>query len=406
MPAPIPVDARSNAPVNAHALVVAAGAGVRAGGGVPKQYRAIAGVSLLRRAIERLQAHGGFAGITIVINPVDRALYDAAVAGLALPEPVAGGSTRQQSVRNGLEALAGVDLVFVHDAARALVPDTVLDGLFAALSDPANDGAVPGIAVNDSLRRGAAHYQGSVDRDGLFRVQTPQAFRFAPLLAAHRAAAAGATDELAIAMAAGLKVAVTSGDERAFKVTEPEDFAKAAAMVTPALTSRAASGFDVHRFGPGDHVWLCGIAIPHDHGLIGHSDADVGLHALTDALLGTIAAGDIGDHFPPSDVRWKGASSDIFLAHAATLVRDRGGIIDHVDVTLICERPKIGPHRTAMRERIAAILSIATNRVSVKATTTELLGFTGRSEGLAAQAIASVRLPAQAGDDCQLPEQD
>lgn len=379
---------------------------MRAGGGVPKQYRAIAGVSLLRRAIERLQAHGGFAGITIVINPVDRALYDAAVAGLALPEPVAGGSTRQQSVRNGLEALAGVDLVFVHDAARALVPDTVLDGLFAALSDPANDGAVPGLAVNDSLRRGAAHYQGSVDRDGLFRVQTPQAFRFAPLLAAHRAAAAGTTDELAIAMAAGLKVAVTSGDERAFKVTEPEDFAKAAAMVTPALTSRAASGFDVHRFGAGDHVWLCGIAIPHDHGLIGHSDADVGLHALTDALLGTIAAGDIGDHFPPSDVRWKGASSDIFLAHAATLVRDRGGIIDHVDVTLICERPKIGPHRTAMRERIAAILSIATNRVSVKATTTELLGFTGRSEGLAAQAIASVRLPAQAGDDCPLPEQD
>ena len=237
-------------------------------------------------------------------------------------------------------------------------------------------------------------------------MQTPQAFRFAPLLAAHRAAAAGTTDELAIAMAAGLKVAVTSGDERAFKVTEPEDFAKAAAMVTPALTSRAASGFDVHRFGAGDHVWLCGIAIPHDHGLIGHSDADVGLHALTDALLGTIAAGDIGDHFPPSDVRWKGASSDIFLAHAATLVRGRGGIIDHVDVTLICERPKIGPHRTAMRERIAAILSIATNRVSVKATTTELLGFTGRSEGLAAQAIASVRLPAQAGDDCQLPEQD
>ncbi len=406
MPAPIPVDARSNAPVNAHALVVAAGAGVRAGGGVPKQYRAIAGVSLLRRAIERLQAHGGFAGITIVINPVDRALYDAAVAGLALPEPVAGGSTRQQSVRNGLEALAGVDLVFVHDAARALVPDTVLDGLFAALSDPANDGAVPGIAVNDSLRRGAAHYQGSVDRDGLFRVQTPQAFRFAPLLAAHRAAAAGTTDELAIAMAAGLKVAVTSGDERAFKVTEPEDFAKAAAMVTPALTSRAASGFDVHRFGAGDHVWLCGIAIPHDHGLIGHSDADVGLHALTDALLGTIAAGDIGDHFPPSDVRWKGASSDIFLAHAATLVRGRVGIIDHVDVTLICERPKIGPHRTAMRERIAAILGIATNRVSVKATTTELLGFTGRSEGLAAQAIASVRLPAQADDDCQPPEQE
>ena len=381
--------------MTAHALVVAAGAGVRAGAGLPKQYRSVAGVPLLRRAVERLQAHGGFAGITIVINPADRALYDAAVAGLGLAEPVAGGATRQESVRAGLEALGDTDLVFVHDAARALVPDVVLDALFAALADPSNDGAVPGLAVNDSLRRGGSHYAVAVDRDGLFRVQTPQAFRFAPLLAAHRAATPGATDELAIAMAAGLNVAVTSGDERAFKVTEPTDFAKAAAMITPALASRAASGFDVHRFGPGDHVWLCGIAVPHTHGLIGHSDADVGLHALTDALLGTIAAGDIGDHFPPSDARWKGASSDIFLAHAATLVRDRGGIIDHVDVTLICERPKIGPHRTAMRERIAAILGIATIRVSVKATTTELLGFTGRSEGLAAQAMASVRLPEQ-----------
>jgi 2-C-methyl-D-erythritol 4-phosphate cytidylyltransferase/2-C-methyl-D-erythritol 2,4-cyclodiphosphate synthase len=381
--------------MNAHALVVAAGAGVRAGGGVPKQYRAVAGVPLLRRAIMRLRAHGGFAGITIVINPADRALYDEAVAGLSLAEPVAGGATRQQSVLNGLEALAGVDLVFVHDAARALVPDAVLDGLFSALADPGNDGAVPGLAVNDSLRRGGTHYEAPVDRDGLFRVQTPQAFRFAPLLAAHRAAAPGATDELGIAMAAGLKVAVTMGDECAFKVTEPQDFAKAAAMVTPALTSRAASGFDVHRFGPGDHVWLCGIAIPHTHGLVGHSDADAGLHALTDALLGTIAAGDIGDHFPPSDARWKGAASDIFLAHAADLVRARHGIIDHVDITLICERPKIGPHRDAMRARVASILGIDAGRVSVKATTTELLGFTGRSEGLAAQAMASVRLPEQ-----------
>ncbi len=384
-----------NAPPIAHALVVAAGAGVRAGAGVPKQYRDVAGVPLLRHAVQRLQAHGGFAGITIVINPADRALYDRAVAGLGLAEPVAGGATRQQSVRNGLETLTGVDLVFVHDAARALVPDAVLDALFAALADPANDGAVPGLAITDSLRRGGQHYEAMVDRDGLFRVQTPQAFRLAPLLAAHRAAAAGATDELGIAMAAGLVVAVTPGDERAFKVTNPPDFAKAEAMVTPALTSRAASGFDVHRFGPGDHVWLCGIALPHSHGLVGHSDADVGLHALTDALLGTIAAGDIGDHFPPTDDRWKGAASDIFLAHAATLVRAKGGIIDHVDVTLICERPKIGPHRAAMRDRIAAILAISPARVSVKATTTEMLGFTGRSEGLAAQAMASVRLPEQ-----------
>jgi 2-C-methyl-D-erythritol 4-phosphate cytidylyltransferase/2-C-methyl-D-erythritol 2,4-cyclodiphosphate synthase len=215
------------------------------------------------------------------------------------------------------------------------------------------------------------------------------------LLAAHRAAAPGATDELGIAMAAGLCVAVTPGDERAFKVTAAQDFAKAEAMLTPALSSRTASGFDVHRFGPGDHVWLCGIAIPHTHGLVGHSDADAALHALTDALLGTIAAGDIGDHFPPSDARWKGAASDIFLAHAAALVREKGGIIDHVDVTIICERPKVGPHRLAMRERVAAILGLDSARVSVKATTTEMLGFTGRGEGLAAQALASVRLAEQ-----------
>jgi 2-C-methyl-D-erythritol 4-phosphate cytidylyltransferase/2-C-methyl-D-erythritol 2,4-cyclodiphosphate synthase len=382
--------------VSTHAIIVAAGAGHRAGGGIPKQYRPIAGKSLLRHAIERLQGHGGIDAITVIINPDDRALYYVATQGLSLPEPVAGGATRQDSVRNGLEALsiAAPALVFVHDAARALVPDAVLDALLAALADPANDGAVPGLSVNDSLRRGTTHFEASVDRDGLFRVQTPQAFRFPALLAVHRAAAAGATDELGIAMAAGLRVAVTPGDERAFKVTEPQDFAKAEAMITPALTSRVASGFDVHRFGPGDHVWLCGIALPHTQGLIGHSDADVALHALTDALLGTISAGDIGDHFPPSDARWKGAASDQFLAHAAALVRAAGGIIDHADVTIICERPKVGPHRAAMRARIAAILGIPVARVSVKATTTEMLGFTGRSEGIAAQAMASVRLPA------------
>ena len=379
-----------------HALIVAAGKGLRAGGGTPKQYHAVGGKPLLRHAIERLQAHPGIDAISIVINPDDRAHYDAAVAGLGLGEPIAGGATRQASARAGLEALAAgpPDIVMVHDAARAFVPHSVIDGLISALADPANDGAVAGLAIADSLRRGGSHYDTAVDRDGLWRVQTPQAFRFAPLLAAHRAAAPGATDELGIAMAAGLRVAVTPGDARAFKVTNPEDFAKAAAMLTPALSSRAASGFDVHRFGPGDHVWLCGVRIPHTHGLIGHSDADAGLHALTDALLGTIAAGDIGDHFPPSDPQWKGAASDRFLAHAATLVRAAGGIIDHVDVTLICERPKIGPHRDAMRARIADVLGITMARVSVKATTTELLGFTGRSEGLAAQAMASVRLPA------------
>ena len=381
--------------MTSHAIIVAAGSGVRAGAGMPKQYRDIGGKSLLRHAIERLQAHPQVSAVTVVINPDDRTLYDASVAGLDLPPPVAGGATRQESVRNGLDHLAARPpaIVLVHDAARALVPDSVIDALLAALADPENDGAVPGLAVVDSLRRGTAHYHAAVDREGLLRVQTPQAFRFPSLLAAHRGAPPGATDELGIALAAGLRVAVTPGDERAFKVTNPEDFAKAAAMITPSLSSRAASGFDVHRFGPGDHVWLCGVQIPHSHGLIGHSDADAGLHALTDALLGTISAGDIGDHFPPSDPQWKGAASDRFLAHAATLVRAAGGIIDHVDVTLICERPKIGPHRAAMRARIAEVLGIAMARVSVKATTTEMLGFTGRSEGLAAQAMASVRLP-------------
>ncbi|GGE04527.1 bifunctional enzyme IspD/IspF [Polymorphobacter glacialis] len=382
--------------VNVHALIVAAGQGFRAGGDVPKQYQLVGGQMLLRHAIEGLLAHPAIDAVTVVINPADRLLYDAAVAGLALPEPVAGGPTRQVSVRNGLEALAGTPpaLVLVHDAARAFLPSAVIDGLLAALAIPANDGAVPALAVIDSLRRGNDHYDAAVDRDGLWRVQTPQAFRYTPLLAAHRNAPDGATDELAIAMAAGLRVAITPGDERAFKVTGPQDFAKAAAMIVIPLTSRTASGFDVHRFGPGDHVWLCGVQIPHSHGLVGHSDADAGLHALTDALLGTISAGDIGDHFPPSDPRWKGAASDIFLAHAAKFVREAGGVIDHVDVTLICERPKVGPHRLTMRERIAAILEIPVAQVSVKATTTELLGFTGRSEGIAAQAIASVRLPA------------
>lgn len=377
-----------------HAIIVAAGSGIRAGGGVPKQYRAVAGKPLLRHAVERLTGHPAITGVTVVINPDCQALHDEAVAGLGLAEPVAGGATRQDSVLAGLEALTNnpPDLVLVHDAARAFVPESVIDALVAAFADPAIDGACPALPQVDSLRRGQeGRFSGSVDRDNLWRVQTPQAFRYSALLAAHRAAAPGQTDEVAIALAAGLTVAITPGDERAFKVTEPADFAKAHAMTS--YSSRAASGFDVHKFGPGDHVWLCGVKVPHDHGLIGHSDADAGLHALTDALLGTIAAGDIGDHFPPSDERWRGAASDQFLAHAAQRVRERGGIIDHVDVTLICERPKVGPHRDAMRARIAAILGIGIDRVSVKATTTEKLGFTGRQEGIAAQAMASVRLP-------------
>ena len=384
-------------PMRIHAIIVAAGSGLRAGGGMPKQYRAVAGQPLLRHAVTGLAGHPAIGGVTVVINPDCRALHDAAVAGLNMPDPVTGGATRQASVLAGLEALAGdpPDIVLIHDAARAFVPAGMIDALIAAFEDPAVDGACPALPQIDSLRRGeAGRFSGSVDRGGLWRVQTPQAFRYPAILAAHRAAAAGATDETAIAIAAGLAVAITPGDERAFKVTEPADFAKAHAMTN--YSSRAASGFDVHRFGPGTHVWLCGIRVPHDAGLIGHSDADAGLHALTDALLGTIAAGDIGDHFPPGDERWRGASSDLFLAHAGTLVRERGGIVDHVDVTLICERPKIGPHRETMRARIAEILRLDIGRVSVKATTTESLGFTGRQEGIAAQAMASVRLPENA----------
>ena len=380
-----------------HAIIVAAGSGIRAGAAVPKQYHAVAGQPLLRHAVRGLMNHPAISSVSVVINPDCRALYDDAVAGLGLPEPITGGATRQESVLAGLEALAGdpPDIVLVHDAARAFVPAGVIDALLAAFADAGVDGASPALPQIDSLRRGdAGRFSGSVGRDDLWRVQTPQAFRYKAILAAHRAAAPGATDDVAIALAAGLAVAITPGDERAFKVTEPADFAKAQAMT--AYSSRTASGFDVHRFGPGNHVWLCGIQVPHDAGLIGHSDADAGLHALTDALLGTIAAGDIGDHFPPSDERWRGAASDQFLSHAATLVRERGGLIDHVDVTLICERPKVGPHREAMRARIAAILGLDISRVSVKATTTERLGFTGRQEGIAAQAMASVRLPESA----------
>lgn len=386
-----------------HAIIVAAGQGLRAGGGVPKQYRTVAGQPLLRHAATALLGHPGISGVTVVINPDCRHLYDAAVAGLALPQPVAGGATRQASVAAGLAALAADPpaIVLVHDAARAFVPAAVIDALLAALDDADVDGACPALPLVDSVRRGEhGRFSGSIDRNGLWRVQTPQAFRYPAILAAHRTAPPGQTDEVGIALAAGLRVAITPGDERAFKVTEPADFAKAQAMsnamssaTTSMFTSRAASGFDVHMFGPGDHVWLCGVRVPHDAGLVGHSDADVGLHALTDALLGTIAAGDIGDHFPPSDARWRGAASDQFLAHAAQLVRARGGIIDHVDVTLICERPKVGPHRAAMQARIAAILGLGGDRVSVKATTTEGLGFTGRREGIAAQAMASVRVP-------------
>lgn len=375
------------------ALIVAAGRGQRAGGGVPKQYRSVGGKAVLRRAAQAFLGHPRVDAVQVVIHPDDRDLYDAAVGDLALPAPIHGGATRQSSVRLGLEAITA-DRVLVHDAARPFVPHDVIDRVLDALD--ADDGAIPAIAVSDSLRRGNTHVDDEIERDGLWRAQTPQGFRFEAIRAAHRAASVEATDDAAVLRAAGGRVALVEGDEINMKLTTPADFARAEAWLAAAMTSRTGIGFDVHRFGPGDHLWLCGLRIPHSQGLIGHSDADVGLHALTDAILGAIGEGDIGQHFPPSDPQWKGAASDRFLAHAASLVTARGGRIDHVDVTIIAERPKVGPHRDAMRQRIADILALPVAAVSVKATTTEALGFTGRGEGLAAQAVATVRIPSEA----------
>ena len=374
------------------ALIVAAGRGHRAGGGLPKQYRRLGGVSVLRRTVELFLAHPRVDAVRVVIQTDDRALYDAAVAGFDLGVPIAGGATRQESVRLGLEAIEG-DLVLIHDAARPFIAHDVIDRVLDALER--NDGAVPALAVTDSLRRGGTHIDAEVDRDGLFRVQTPQGFRLEAIRAAHRAIRVEATDDAAVLRAAGGRVVLVEGDEGNMKLTTEGDFARAEARLTAAMTSRTGMGLDVHRFGPGDHVWLCGIAVPHSHGVIGHSDGDVGLHALTDALLGAIGDGDIGQHFPPTDAQWQGAASERFLAHAAERVTARGGRIDHVDITIIAERPKVGPHRDVMRQRIADILRLPVAAVSVKATTTETLGFTGRGEGIAAQAVATVRLPSE-----------
>ena len=348
---------------------------------------------MLARTVGQLLACPAIDGIRIVAE--DGETYRSAVGGFDLPDPTPGGATRQESVRNGLEAIAAEDgcaRVLIHDAARPFVDAALVGRVLAALEH--DDGAIPALAVVDSLRTGGSHVAGDVARDGLWRVQPPQGFRFEAILAAHRAAAPGATDDAAVLRAGGGRVALVAGDERNFKITTAEDFERAEQQLAASLVSRTASGFDVHRFGPGDHVWLCGVRVPHGFGLVGHSDADAGLHALTDALLGCIGAGDIGDHFPPSDPQWKGVSSDRFLAHARDLVEARGGRIDHVDVTLICEAPKVGPHREAMRQRLQALLGLAPGAVSVKATTTEGLGFTGRREGIAAQAVATIRIPA------------
>lgn len=375
-------------------LVVAAGGGSRAGGGTPKQYRKIAGHALLTHAVDRLR-HDGIDRVQVVIQPGQEALYEAAVSGRPLPPPVSGGATRQQSVANGLDALArsgDVGRVLIHDAARPFLPSAVIDRLLAALvTHPA---AVPILPVVDTLALGGEALGEAVSRDALVRVQTPQAFRFDAILAAHHGWSGGeATDDAQIARAAGLEVAMVEGDPALEKLTYDADFRRAEAMLAANIFTCTGMGFDVHAFGSGDTLWLGGVEIPHERGLVGHSDADVVLHALTDALLGALGAGDIGDHFPPSDPQWRGAPSSRFLEHARDLIERAGGRIRHCDVTIICERPKIGPHRDAMRQRIAALLRLSQSRVSIKATTTERLGFTGRGEGIAAQAIATVSLP-------------
>jgi 2-C-methyl-D-erythritol 4-phosphate cytidylyltransferase/2-C-methyl-D-erythritol 2,4-cyclodiphosphate synthase len=377
------------------ALVVAAGRGVRAGGGMPKQYRRLADRPVLAHSLAALARHCAIDAIRVVIHPDDRALYDEAAQGFDLPEPAAGGATRQESVRLGLESLAALapQRVLIHDAARPFVDAGTITRVVDALARA--PGAIPAVALADTLKRAAdGLIAATVPRDGLWRAQTPQGFRYAEILAAHRAVSGRElTDDAAVAEAAGLAVALVEGSESNFKLTTDDDFRRAEALLAAQAETRVATGFDVHAFGPGDHVWLCGVKLPHERGLVGHSDADVALHAVTDALLGTIGAGDIGQHFPPSDARWKGAASDQFLRHAAALVAARGGRVLHVDVTIVCERPKVGPHRAAMVARLAEILGIDPGRCSVKATTTEGLGFTGRREGIAAQAACTVRLP-------------
>jgi 2-C-methyl-D-erythritol 4-phosphate cytidylyltransferase/2-C-methyl-D-erythritol 2,4-cyclodiphosphate synthase len=378
------------------ALIVAAGSGLRLGGELPKQYLALAGRSILRRSIDAFRAHPKIGAIRVVTNPDHGDLYRRAIGDAEILPPVAGGAARQESVRNGLESLVELnpDKVLIHDAARPFVGADVIDRVLAALDSHA--GAIPAVPVTDTLKRERqGEIEATVDRSGLWRAQTPQGFRFGGILEAHRRFRdLQLTDDAALAESLGLSVALVPGAEGNYKITTAEDYERAARAMTPPREYLTGNGFDVHRFTAGDHVTICGVRVPHSHGLEGHSDADVGLHAITDAILGAIGAGDIGQHFPPSDPRWKGADSAAFLAHAAGLVRELHGQVSHVDVTLICERPKIGPHRAAMVRRVADILGLEPRRVSVKATTTEGLGFAGRQEGIAAQATATVALPA------------
>ncbi|MFN3931303.1 MAG: bifunctional 2-C-methyl-D-erythritol 4-phosphate cytidylyltransferase/2-C-methyl-D-erythritol 2,4-cyclodiphosphate synthase [Brevundimonas sp.] len=374
------------------AIVVAAGSGSRAGGG--KQWRSLGGKPVIRWSVEALLGAGA-KDLVVVIPAGAEAEAREALAGLTGWRIAPGGGARADSVRNGLAALGGAAdrPVLIHDAARPILDAAVIRRVLEALSDA--DGGLPALPVADSLRRAEDGVMaGAIERNGLWRAQTPQAFRYQAILDAYAAWPADeiATDEATVVQRAGGRIRVVDGDPRLMKLTFPEDFAMAEALL-PRQT-RVGQGFDAHRWGPGSSVWLCGVEIAHDQTLIGHSDADAGLHALTDALLGAMGDGDIGDHFPPTDPQWKGAASDRFLVHAVERLHARGGRLVNVDVTLICERPKVKPHRQAMRERLAELLSLPLDAVSVKATTTEAMGFTGRGEGLAAQAVATISLPA------------
>ena len=373
------------------ALIVAAGQGVRAGGDLPKQFRPVGGKPVILHAVEAMHAHPAVTSVTAVIGPDQADLLARAFDG-SPPTHVVGGASRRESVIAGLGAI-DADIVLIHDAARPFLPRAVIDRLLAATGEA--DGAIPTLPVVDTLARADAWAGDSVDRDGLFRIQTPQAFRLAVIRAAHAAwpATREATDDAQVARAAGHRIAVVTGDPLLDKLTTAEDFAAAERRLAAVMISRTGLGFDVHRVAAGEELWLGGMLIPHDKGLAGHSDADVALHALTDAILGAIGDGDIGSHFPPSDPKWRGAASSQFLEHAASLVAARGGLIDHVDLTIICEAPRIGPHRDSIRARIAGLLRLPERRISIKATTTERLGFTGRGEGIATQAVATVRLP-------------
>lgn len=383
------------------ALILAGGRGTRLGAELPKQYLPLGDGVVLRHAVRNFVDHPGVDDVRVVIGAEDRERFDSALAGLDLLEPVTGGSSRQESARLGLESLVSIspERVLIHDAARPFADAGTIARTLAALDT--HPAALPAVPVSDTLKRersgdGDRMIAETVERAGLWRAQTPQGFRFAEILAAHRAAAGLAlTDDAAVAEQAGLDVALVSGNEENVKITTEEDLDRARRRLDDRRADlRTGTGFDVHKFGEGDAVTLCGVEIPHDRALAGHSDADVGMHAITDALLGAIAEGDIGIHFPPSDPRWRGEPSRTFLSHAAELVRRRGGSIVNLDLTLICERPRIAPHRETMIRRVAETLRIEPGRVSIKATTTEGLGFTGRGEGIAAQAVATVRIPA------------